>query len=196
MKVSREQVAENRRKILAAAARLVRKRGFDAVTIDEVTNEAGLTRGAFYGHFKSKSDLMAQACGYAARREGKLEYPSLAYFCSEYLTRRHREKHGEGCVFAATGQEAVRQPIEIRHELTEGFKKRVEHLSRSAPGKTSKEKRSATITAYSTLVGALVLARMSDDPELSDELLSVNRDVLLSKLTRHSTNQFTLRDCL
>src|SRR5260221_10080247 len=107
MKVSREQVAENRRKILAAAARLVRKRGFDAVTIDQVTNEAGLTRGAFYGHFKSKSDLMAQACGYPARREGKLEYPSLAYFCSEHLTRRHREKHGEGCVFAATGQEAV-----------------------------------------------------------------------------------------
>jgi hypothetical protein len=122
----------------------------------------------------------------AARREGKLEYPSLADFCSEYLTRRHREKHGEGCVFAATGQEAVRQPIEIRHELTEGFKKRVEHLSRSAPGKTSKEKRSAAMTAYSTLVGALVLARMSDDPELSDELLSVNRDVLLPKLARAS----------
>jgi TetR/AcrR family transcriptional repressor of nem operon len=83
----------------------------------------------------------------------------------------------------------VRQPIEIRHELTEGFKKRVEHLSRSAPGKTSKEKRSAAMTAYSTLVGALVLARMSDDPELSDELLSVNRDVLVPRLTRHSTKR-------
>src|SRR5260221_5784186 len=121
MKVSREQVAENRRKILAAAARLVRKRGFDAVTIDEVTNEAVLTRGAFYGHFKSKSDLMAQACGYAARREGKLEYPSLAYCCSEYLTRRHREKNGEGCLFAATGQEAGREPVPTPPELPGGF---------------------------------------------------------------------------
>jgi TetR/AcrR family transcriptional repressor of nem operon len=104
MKVSREQVAENRRKILAAAARLVRERGFDAVTIDDVTNEAGLTRGAFYGHFKSKSDLMAQACGYAAGREGKSEYGSLSDFCREYLTPRHREKRGEGRVFAATGE--------------------------------------------------------------------------------------------
>src|SRR5262249_21844009 len=59
-------------------------------------------------------------------------------------------------MFGLSRQDAVRQPIEIRHELTEGFKKRLEHLSRSAPGKASKEKRSAAMTAYSTLVGALV----------------------------------------
>jgi TetR/AcrR family transcriptional repressor of nem operon len=64
---------------------------------------------------------------------------------------------------------------------------RLEHSSLSASGNTPKERRLATLTAYSTLVGALVLARMSDDPELSDELLSVNRDILLTKLTRRST---------
>ena len=51
MKVSKEQVAAHRARILAAAARLFRLRGFEDVTVAEVMKEAGLTHGAFYGHF-------------------------------------------------------------------------------------------------------------------------------------------------
>ena len=55
-----ERVAENRRKILEAASRLFRARGFEAVTVAEIMQAAGLTHGGFYGHFKSKDDLIAQ----------------------------------------------------------------------------------------------------------------------------------------
>ena len=52
MKVSKEQVAAHRARILAAAGRLFRLRGFEDVTVAEVMKEAGLTHGAFYGHFR------------------------------------------------------------------------------------------------------------------------------------------------
>ena len=67
MRVSREQFRENREKILQAAARLFRERGFDEVGVADVMKAAGLTHGGFYGHFKSKDDLIAQATGEAAR---------------------------------------------------------------------------------------------------------------------------------
>ena len=52
-----EHKQKSREKILSSAARLFTKKGFDAVSIDDVMRLAGLTRGAFYAHFKSKSDV-------------------------------------------------------------------------------------------------------------------------------------------
>ena len=57
MKVSREQMAENRQRILEVAGQLFREKGFDAVSVAVVMKAAGLTHGGFYGHFDSKDDL-------------------------------------------------------------------------------------------------------------------------------------------
>src|SRR4051794_11132858 len=61
MKVSREQAARNRLRILDAAAQLFRERGFEGIGVADLMKEAGLTHGGFYGHFSSKDDLIAQA---------------------------------------------------------------------------------------------------------------------------------------
>jgi TetR/AcrR family transcriptional regulator, transcriptional repressor for nem operon len=180
MRVSRERVAENRQNILAAAVRLFSEHGFDTVTLDDVMNEAGMTRGAFYGHFSSKNDLVAQACSYAAQPEETETY-TLSDYCAEYLTPYHRDNRSGGCPFAALGAEAARQPLETRHQLSEGFKRMIDNLSSSAPGETSAERRVAALSAFSTLVGGLVLARMIDDPTLSDELLAANRKALAER---------------
>src|SRR5262245_19371914 len=68
MKVTREQVAENRQKILEAASRLFRDRGYDGVTVAEVMGAAGLTHGGFYGHFASKDELIAETLAVALAR--------------------------------------------------------------------------------------------------------------------------------
>ena len=68
MKVSREQAAQNRERILDAAAQLFRERGFDGIGVADLMEAAGLTHGGFYGHFSSKEDLMAQACARALTR--------------------------------------------------------------------------------------------------------------------------------
>ena len=62
MRVSREQAAENRDRIIDAAGRLFRERGFDGIGVANLMKAAGLTHGGFYGHFESKEDLEVQAC--------------------------------------------------------------------------------------------------------------------------------------
>ena len=61
MRVSKEQAAANRERIVEEAARLFRERGFDGIGVAELMNSAGLTHGGFYGHFDSKDQLMAEA---------------------------------------------------------------------------------------------------------------------------------------
>src|SRR5215472_15368980 len=49
------------KKIIESARRLFNRHGFDAVSIDDVMADAGLTRGSFYSYFESKGDLYAEA---------------------------------------------------------------------------------------------------------------------------------------
>src|SRR5271155_6236798 len=107
MKVSREQVAEHRTRILAAAARLFRLRGFDEVTVAEVMKDAGLTHGAFYGYFPSKEALIAEAVAQtlASAAEGG---SSAAEFADGYLSVKHRNNRATSCPFSSLGTEAAR----------------------------------------------------------------------------------------
>ena len=59
---TKAQVAENRDRIIAAAARAFRERGFEGIGVAELMRSVGLTHGGFYGHFASKEELMALAC--------------------------------------------------------------------------------------------------------------------------------------
>src|SRR5260370_34820347 len=91
MRVSREQAAENRRRIVDTASRLFRERGFDGVGVDAIMSSAGLTHGGFYGHFGSKDDLAAEAVMRALERsaEKQSSYTTLTELRSKYLPERH-----------------------------------------------------------------------------------------------------------
>ena len=75
--VSREQAAENRRAIVAAATRLFRERGVEAVGLSELMKHAGFTQGGFYNHFESKADLVAEVFA-SAIAEGNAEFAKMA----------------------------------------------------------------------------------------------------------------------
>jgi TetR/AcrR family transcriptional regulator, transcriptional repressor for nem operon len=181
MKVSREQVAENRRKILDAAARLFRERGFDAVTVAEVMKSAGLTHGAFYGHFKSKDDLIAQTLLYAldatqAVATQAVGEGDLARYARWYLTPGLRDNRAEGCTVAGLGAETIRQSPEARAAMTAGLRKQIERLSKGVPSADAREARRAAIGSWAAMVGGMILARLvEEDPELSDEVLEQTR---------------------
>ncbi|AWN53614.1 TetR family transcriptional regulator [Methylobacterium sp. 17Sr1-1] len=186
MRVTREQFQENRRRILEAAGRLFREKGFSAVTVAEVMEAAGLTHGGFYGHFASKEDLAAQALGQAlapaprepgtAPDEKSRDEKSgdLAAFVASYLSAAHRDRPGTGCALAALGSEAARQPAPVRRAFTEGLEARLARMQEALP----EGDRAAALAAISGLVGALVLARAVDDPALSDEILAAARGAL------------------
>jgi TetR/AcrR family transcriptional regulator, transcriptional repressor for nem operon len=171
MRVSREQVAENRRKILDAAGRLFRARGYDAVTVADVMKAAGLTHGGFYGHFASKDELIAETLAHVLTPDTTAGH-DLAAFAAGYLTPGHRDDLAGGCAVAALGGETIRQAPGARAAMTEGLRRQLERLSRSAPGDTDAARRREAIGSWAAMVGAVVLARVSDDPRLADEILA------------------------
>jgi TetR/AcrR family transcriptional repressor of nem operon len=179
MKVSREQVAENRRTILEAASRLFRQRGYEAVTVADVMRAAGLTHGGFYGYFKSKEDLIANALAEAL--SSAPPPGDLAAYAAGYLSSAHRDDLGGGCPFAALAAETVRQPAEARAAMTAGLARQIERLSAGAAGADAAKKRRAAIGAWAAMVGAMILARVSDDPALSDEVLDQTRAWIASR---------------
>ena len=179
MRVSRERLAENRRRILEAAGRLFRAKGFEAVTVAEVMQAAGLTHGGFYGHFRSKDDLIAQTLAHTLlagenRRRSPAEI-DLARYAASYLSPRHRDDLAGGCPTAGLGAETIRQSPEARAAMTAGLRRQIELLSESAPGADPAERRRAAIGSWAAMVGAVILARLSDDPRLSDEVLEETR---------------------
>jgi TetR/AcrR family transcriptional regulator, transcriptional repressor for nem operon len=173
MRISREQVAENRRTILEAAGRLFRERGFDSVTVAEVMQAAGLTHGGFYGYFKSKDELIAQALAAALQTTAPLN--DFAAYAASYLSRTHRDNLTDGCATAALAAETIRQNRRARSEMTTGLKRQIERLTRVTAGKNASQKRRAAIGTWAAMVGAMILARVSDDPALSGEVLDQTR---------------------
>jgi TetR/AcrR family transcriptional repressor of nem operon len=190
MKVNREQVAANRRKILESAGRLFRERGFEAVTVAEVMHAAGLTHGGFYGHFASKDDLIAQCL---AHRPGgvegggrTVEKVDLLRYANAYLSPRHIEDVAGGCIIAGLGPDTLRQGPEARAALTASLKRQIERLSDGAPGNSPAKRRRAAIGSWSAMVGAVILARISDDPALAKDILAQTRDWIGEKAAKRS----------
>jgi TetR/AcrR family transcriptional repressor of nem operon len=177
MKVSREQVAENRQKILDAASRMFRDRGYDDVTVAEVMAAAGLTHGGFYGHFASKEELFAETLAYTLARAPGADR-DLASYADVYLSAAHRDHRATGCAVAALSGETVRQSPEARAAMTDGLRTQIARFTETAPGDTPGERRQAAIGSWAAMVGGILLARLADDPKLSDEVLRATRAFL------------------
>ena len=177
MKVTRQQAEANREHILEAAGRLFRERGYDGISVADIMKRAGLTHGGFYGHFPSKDDLAAEITARVLGPEGWLERltgktnPTLGDVVGSYLTPRHRDDPGHGCLFAALGSDVARQPRSVRRAFTEGFRRRIDAVQQLMPGRSAAAKRQKALAVMAGLVGALTLARAVDDSEMSDAIL-------------------------
>ena len=174
MRVTQEQMRENRRRILSEASRLFREKGFDAVGVAEVMKAAGLTHGGFYGHFASKEDLMAHAIAHATAevsgRGGDLEGA-----IARYLSPAHRDDAADGCPMAALAADIRHRPPAARSAMTTGIRTQIDRMTEALPAGVTAKRRREAIGTYATLIGALVLARAVDDPALSDEILAETR---------------------
>jgi len=179
MKVSREQAAQTRERILETAARRFRERGYEGIGVADLMKEAGLTHGGFYGHFSSKEELIAEASTRALTGSLALlgeiaERASgdrLAAMAKAYLTSSHRDDPGSGCLLAALGPDVSRQGSAVRRRVSEYVRSTVDLLITFVPGKSKAARRKKAISTYATLVGAMVMARAVDDPALSQEIL-------------------------
>jgi TetR/AcrR family transcriptional repressor of nem operon len=176
VKVSKERAAEHHRAIIKAAARLFREHGFGGVNVAEIMNEAGLTHGAFYGHFDSKVALAAEACRYAFedRLDAWTDKVSLSSYLDEYISASHRDKYADGCPMVAFASEIHRQEKAVQKQYAQGvsaYTQRIaERLSAEGVRKPQANSRAAGIVA--AMVGAVALARSTAwDKELSSKIL-------------------------
>jgi TetR/AcrR family transcriptional regulator, transcriptional repressor for nem operon len=189
MKVSREEAAASRERIVDVASRMFRERGFDGIGVADLMKEAGLTHGGFYGHFESKDHLAQEATNRAAERSlnrwkeiaDGAGNGAFAALVKSYLSEKRLSSPGSGCLFAALGSEVSRQGKAVRHIFADGLEKFFAILSEAAPGKTKAEKRKRSIAAFSEMVGAMVLARAVNEPELANEILRTVTSDLMSR---------------
>lgn len=173
MRVTREQMADNRLRILDAASELFREKGFDAVTVAEVMNAAGLTHGGFYGHFSSKDDLVAKTLDHALQVDPNSKF-DLRSYVARYLSAPHRDNPAKGCPTAGLVAETRHQSAAARSAMTDGTRAQIERMSAGFEGETADQRRLA-IVSWAAMVGAVILARSIDDTVLSDELLTETR---------------------
>jgi TetR/AcrR family transcriptional repressor of nem operon len=174
VKVSKEQAAENRERILSEAARLFRERGLSGVGVDALTDAAGLTHGSLYSQFGSKDRLMAEAVNHAfvstGANAGRIK--SIAEAIATYLSAWHRDAPGVGCTMAALGCEMPRQSKAVRRSFTEGVKGAVARLGGLMSARRKRQRENDALVVVATMVGAMILARAVDDPKLSDRILT------------------------
>lgn len=189
MRVSKQAAAENRQRIVDAAARLFREHGIDGAGVDAVTDAAGLTHGAVYSQFGSKEAIVAEALSLALDQSRELweqiasrndKRRARAKVIDEYLSPRHRNSMGEGCAIAALGSDLPRQPKSVREAFTKKVEESLATLGKLVPGKTASRRHDEVIRLFSAMLGALILARAVDDESLSRRILKTVAEGLKS----------------
>lgn len=180
MRVSKEKAAQNRQKILAAAARLFRQQGLNATGVDSITEAVGLTHGAVYSQFGSKEAIAVEAIHLALMRsmhlwqrtaQGKGRKRIFPAIVRGYLSREHRDSAGQGCVVAALGSEIARRSRAVRDALTVELKHALGFLVEVMPGNNPSRRYDDAIAAFASMVGGLILARAVSEEKLSDRIL-------------------------
>jgi AcrR family transcriptional regulator len=168
--------AETHERIVQTAAREIRRHGYDGASVAEVMKQAGLTHGGFYAHFASREAMLEEALGCAAAEgyarmtaAGQRAEPghALDAIVASYLSDRHVEHPEGGCTLAALGTETARQAPALRRVATRNVTAMARLLADQLPGGDTDDNRDRALAMLSGMVGALVVARMVDDPELS-----------------------------
>src|SRR6202163_2359345 len=176
-------------RIVEAAARAIRRSGYNGSGVADIMKDAGLTHGGFYAHFPSREARLAEAADRAGsesvammERIAATSPPqrALQAMMQAYLSKAHVEGVETGCPVAALGSEMPRQAPEVRRAATRRIKEMIDVVARQSPDWGQPGAHEHALVTVATMVGALLLARAVDDPKLSDTL----RDAALKHLTR------------
>src|SRR5436305_9298984 len=188
MRYSKDHKQATRQRILEAAGRRFKRDGIDASGVAGVMSDAGLTNGAFYAHFKSKEDLVANVLAdqLRAQRESFNAEPSnrvgLEAFVRSYLSPEHRDQCADGCPSAALLDEIVRRPATTRRVFTDELTGTMDDIASRLDPTDAEAARADALTVFGLMVGTLQLARALTDDGLSDHLLARGVETALKLL--------------
>ena len=184
-----EHKAETRRRIIETASGRFKQDGIDGSGIATLMSDAGLTNGAFYAHFQSKDDLVANVVADQLRTQHDTlsSLPpgraALEEFVRDYLAPHHRDHPGTGCPNAALLDEIGRCDDAVRDSYTQGMQPIVEVIAAHLSPQDPSAARTRALGLFTVLVATLQLARAVSDRELSDDILAsgiLNAQMLLN----------------
>src|SRR5436190_13357078 len=188
MRYSKDQKQTTRQRILEAAGRRFKQDGIDGAGVATLMSDAGLTNGAFYAHFTSKEDLVANALAdqlRAQRHSFDAQAPDragLEAFIRSYLSPEHRDEYADGCPSAALLDEIARRPEATRQVFTDELMGVIDDIASRLDATRVDAARTDALTLFGLMVGTLQLARALADRDLSDQLQAQGVETALKLL--------------
>ena len=188
MRYGKDQKQATRQRIVEAAGRRFKRDGIDGAGVAAVMSDAGLTNGAFYAHFTSKEDLVANVLAdqlRAQRQSLDSEAPDragLEAFVRAYLSPQHRDESADGCPSAALLDEIARRPAATRKVFTDELLGEIDGIASRLNPTDLDAARTDALTVFGLMVGTLQLARALTDRDLSDQLLARSAETALELL--------------
>ena len=188
MRYQPEHKAETRRKIVQDASRRVRSEGLNGAAVTAVMRDAGLTHGGFYKHFSSKDELLLESLQEAFRevaamlvKAAEQAPPQSAWkaIVKTYLSVEHCAHPDRGCPMAALASELPRAGKEMKGQILAEMTNYKNQVLRFMPGRRAADKERAFTVIFSTMVGALEIARIMPDAAAREKVLANARDFLL-----------------
>lgn len=187
MRYPSEHKRETHRKVVKDASRRLRAQGLGGVPVAAVMKDAGLTHGGFYKHFGSKGALLLESLaeGFremsetllaaAVRSPAGEEWKSIV---RTYLSPEHCEHPEKGCPVATLGPEFSRLK-KGRPQITQEVINYKNRMVPFMPGHRLADKEQAFFAIFSTMIGAIEIARLLPDRKMREQVLASARDFLL-----------------
>jgi TetR/AcrR family transcriptional regulator, transcriptional repressor for nem operon len=173
MRYPRQHKDRTRRKIIDSAAQLFSARGFAATSIEDIMSDCGLTRGAFYAHFRSKGQLYREAIGQSCAHSS-LAGDATGRIGEDSWVESVLYDEGDATDFAFLAADLASDNREVRTGYGKAFRALSERL-RSASGRASRDE-CAILSALTLVVGGRALARLTDDEKFKRKLLASCRE--------------------
>jgi TetR/AcrR family transcriptional repressor of nem operon len=188
MRYRPEHKAEVHQKIVKDASRRVRAEGLNGAGVAAVMRDTGLTHGGFYKHFESKDNLLLESLHEAFREiadnlahaaeQSPTETPWKA-IVKAYLSPEYCDHVERGCPLPALAPEMARVDKRMRGRIFAELVNYKDRMLPFMPGQRTADKERAFFSIFSTMIGAIEIARMLPEPAMREKVLASARDFLL-----------------
>ncbi len=187
MRVTKAASEKNRADIVLAAGQVIREQGLAEASVGVIGKKAGLTHGALYRHFGSKSAVASAAISadfdkIIALLEGLGKSGGgIQSYIQTYLAPDHRDHYIWGCPAAPLAAEIFRSDIEVQTAFHAGLEQNIAAIANLLDSPDATERHRQATLVLATLSGSMALARAvkAVDPQLSDQILKTASDHLL-----------------
>ena len=188
MRYRPEHKAEIHQKIVKDASRRVRTEGLNGAAVAAVMRDTGLTHGGFYKHFESKDELLLESLREGFReiidnlvRAAELPHPEAAWkaIVKTYLSLEYCDHAERGCPLTALAPELARVDKRMRGQVVAELVNYKDRMLPFMPGRRIADKERAFFSIFSTMIGAIEIARMLPGPTMREKVLASTRDFLL-----------------